>query len=88
VCASCHSIDKIAFRSLVGVTHNEEKMKKIAESYEVEDGPNEDGEMFARPGKLSDPIPGPYKNEPQARAANGGALPPDLSLVVKARYRT
>jgi len=86
VCASCHSIDKIAFRSLVGVTHNEADMKKIAEEYEVEDGPNDDGEMFMRPAKLSDNIPGPYKNEPQARAANGGALPPDLSLMVKARH--
>ena len=61
-------------------------MKAIAEEYEVEDGPNDDGEMFMRPAKLSDPIPGPYKNEPQARAANGGALPPDLSLMVKARH--
>merc|ERR1711871_1575956 len=58
----------------------------IAEEYEVEDGPNDDGEMFMRPAKLSDNIPGPYKNEPQARAANGGALPPDLSLMVKARH--
>ena len=86
VCASCHSIDKVAFRSLVGVTHTEEQMKKIAESYEIEDGPNDIGEMFERPGKLSDKIPGPYKNEEQARAANNGAYPPDLSLMVKARH--
>ena len=63
VCASCHSIDKIAFRNLVGVTHDEAGAKKIAESYEVTDGPNDQGEMFERPGKLSDKIPGPYKNE-------------------------
>lgn len=86
VCASCHSIDKIAFRNLVGVTHDEASMKKIAESYEITDGPNDQGEMFERPGKLSDKIPGPYKNEEQARAANGGAYPPDLSLMVKARH--
>jgi ubiquinol-cytochrome c reductase cytochrome c1 subunit len=79
-------VNRVAFRSLVGVTHNEAQMKKIAESYEVEDGPGEDGEMFTRPGKLSDPLPGPYKNEQQARMANGGALPPDLSLMVKARH--
>jgi ubiquinol-cytochrome c reductase cytochrome c1 subunit len=85
VCASCHSLDKVAFRSLVGVTHSEEEMKKIAESYEVVDGPNEIGEMFERPGKLSDQLPGPYKNEEQARSANNGAFPPDLSLMVKAR---
>jgi len=63
VCASCHSIDKIAFRNLVGVTHDEAGAKKIAESYEITDGPNDQGEMFERPGKLSDKIPGPYKNE-------------------------
>ncbi|KAJ1424048.1 ubiquinol cytochrome c reductase cytochrome c1 prec [Ochromonadaceae sp. CCMP2298] len=86
VCSSCHSVDKVAFRSLVGVTHSEEQMKKIAESYEIEDGPNDQGEMFERPGKLSDLIPGPYKNEEAGRAANGGAYPPDLSLIVKARH--
>ena len=48
--------------------------------------PNDIGEMFERPGKLSDRIPGPYKNEEQARAANGGAYPPDLTLMVKARH--
>lgn len=86
VCASCHSVNRISFRNLVGVTHDEAAMKKIAESYEVQDGPNDQGEMFERPGKLSDRIPGPYKNEEQARAANGGAYPPDLSLIVKARH--
>lgn len=86
VCSACHSIDKIAFRTLVGVTHDEEGMKKMAEEYEIEDGPDDAGEMFERPGKLSDSFPSPYKNEEQARAANGGALPPDLSLMVKARH--
>lgn len=86
VCASCHSLDKVAFRSLVGVTHSEEKAKKLAESYEVTDGPNDIGEMYERPGKLSDHIPGPYANEEQGRAANNGAYPPDLSLMVKARH--
>lgn len=85
VCASCHSIDKVAFRTLVGVTHTEEQIKNIAESYEVVDGPNDQGEMFERPGKLSDAFPGPYKNEEEARMANNGAYPPDLSLMVKAR---
>jgi len=86
VCASCHSLNKVAFRSLVGITHDEESMKKIAETYEITDGPNDIGEMFERPGKLSDHLPGPYKNEEQARSANNGALPPDLSLMVKARH--
>jgi len=86
VCASCHSIDKVCFRTLVGVTHDELSMKKIAEDYEIVDGPDATGEMFERPGKLSDQIPGPYKNEEQARMANGGAYPPDLSLMAKARH--
>lgn len=85
VCASCHSLHKVAFRSLIDVTHTEEEMKKIAETYEIVDGPNELGEMFERPGKLSDKLPGPYRNEEEARSANNGAYPPDLSLMVKAR---
>lgn len=55
---------------------------------EVQDGPNEDGEMFMRPGKLSDYFPKPYPNPEAARAANNGALPPDLSYIVRARYWT
>jgi len=86
ICASCHSLKLISFRHLVGVTHTEEQMKAIAASYDIEDGPNDLGEMFERPGKLSDKIPGPYKNDEQARAANNGALPPDLSLMIKARH--
>lgn len=86
VCASCHSVNRVAFRSLVGVTHDEESMKKVAEEYDVVDGPNDAGEMFERPAKLSDNIPGPYANEEAARAANNGAYPPDLSLMVKARH--
>lgn len=87
VCASCHSVDRIAFRNLVGVTHTEEQVKAIAASYDIVDkSPNDLGEAFERPGKLSDNIPGPYKNEEQARSANAGALPPDLSLMVKARH--
>jgi len=86
VCASCHSVKEISFRNLVGVTHTEEGAKKVALSYEVVDGPNDIGEMFERPAKLSDRIPGPYQNEEQARASNAGAYPPDLSLMVKARH--
>lgn len=86
VCATCHSLKKVAFRSLVGITHTEEELKKIAESYEIVDGPNDIGDMYERPGKLSDKIPGPYRNEEEARNANNGAYPPDLSLMVKARH--
>lgn len=58
----------------------------MAEEVEYQDGPNDAGEMFARPGKLSDYFPAPYPNEEAARASNAGALPPDLSLIVKARH--
>ena len=58
----------------------------MAEEFEYADGPNAEGEMFQRPGKLADYMPRPYPNEEASRAANGGALPPDLSLIVKARH--
>lgn len=57
VCSSCHSMDYVAYRHLVGVCYTEEEAKALAEEVEVQDGPNEDGEMFTRPGKLSDYFP-------------------------------
>lgn len=83
VCASCHSMSLISYRDLVGVAYTEEETKAMAAEIEVEDGPNDEGEMFARPGKLSDRFPQPYPNESAARFANGGAYPPDLSLITK-----
>ena len=86
VCASCHSVERLAFRNLVEYgAWSEEEVKAMAEEVEIVDGPNDEGEMFERPGKLSDYMPGPYANEEAGRAANNGALPPDLSLIVKAR---
>jgi len=86
VCAACHSLDRIAWRNLVGVSHNVNEVKAMAEENEYTDGPNTEGEMFQRPGKLSDYMPSPYPNEDAARAGNAGALPPDLSLITKARH--
>ncbi|KAG6334605.1 hypothetical protein ID866_4481 [Astraeus odoratus] len=86
VCAACHSLDRIAWRNLVGVSHTAEEARAMAEEVEYTDGPDDSGEMFQRPGKLSDYLPAPYPNEEAARASNGGALPPDLSLIVKARH--
>ncbi|EXB33247.1 Cytochrome c1-1, heme protein [Morus notabilis] len=86
VCASCHSMSLISYRDLVGVAYAEEETKAMAAEFEVEDGPNDEGEMFTRPGKLSDCFPQPYANEQAARFANGGAYPPDLSLITKARH--
>ncbi|XP_037800835.1 cytochrome c1, heme protein, mitochondrial-like [Penaeus monodon] len=86
VCAACHSMKYIAFRNLIGVSHTESEAKAEAEAIQVKDGPNDDGEMFERPGKLSDYFPNPYTNDEAARAANNGALPPDLSYITSARH--
>jgi len=86
VCAACHSLDRIAWRNLVGVSHTADEARALAEEIEYTDGPDAEGEMFQRPGKLSDYMPAPYPNEEAARASNAGALPPDLSLIVKARH--
>jgi len=63
-----------------------DEAKAMAEENEYDTEPNDEGETEKRPGKLSDYIPAPYKNDEAARAANNGALPPDLSLIVKARH--
>ncbi|KAF8932580.1 cytochrome c1 [Dissophora ornata] len=86
VCAACHSLDRIAWRNLIGVSHTEAEVKAMAEEFEYTDGPNDVGDMFQRPGKPSDYMPRPYANDEQARAGNAGALPPDLSLMIKARH--
>ncbi|KAF7770577.1 hypothetical protein Agabi119p4_6551 [Agaricus bisporus var. burnettii] len=86
VCAACHSLDRIAWRNLVGVSHTADEARVMAEEVEYDDGPDAEGEMFKRPGKLADYMPAPYPNEEAARAGNAGALPPDLSLIVKARH--
>ena len=86
VCSSCHSLSRIPWRSLVGSSHTVDEMKAMAEECEYDTEPNDEGEIEKRPGKLSDYIPPPYKNDEAARAANNGALPPDLSLMVKARH--
>jgi ubiquinol-cytochrome c reductase cytochrome c1 subunit len=85
VCASCHSLEFIAFRNLVEIGYSEEQIKAIAAEYEVEDGPDAEGDMFMRPARSYDYFPDPFANPQAARASNGGALPPDLSLMVKAR---
>ena len=88
VCASCHSMKYLSYRNLAekgGPEFSEVQAKAIAASFEVKDGPNADGEMFTRPGKLSDKFVMPYDNVKAAQAANGGAYPPDMSVLVKAR---
>ena len=90
VCAACHGLSRVRFRNLFepgGPEFDEEAVKALAASWpnQITDGPNDQGEMFERPALQSDPILGPFKNDNQARAANNGALPPDLSLIAKAR---
>jgi len=87
VCSSCHSLSRVPWRTLVGVSHTVDEVKAMAEEHEYDDDePNDQGEIVKRPGKLSDPLPAPYPNDQAARAANQGALPPDLSLIVKGRH--
>lgn len=86
VCSTCHSMQLIKYRMLVGVSHTEEQARALASTFDIQDGPNDDGEMFDRPGKLMDAFPSPYANEEAGRSANGGALPPDLSCIAKARH--
>lgn len=85
VCSSCHGLRYIAFRNLAAIGYDEEQIKAIAGQYEVEDGPNNDGEMFTRAAQPSDYFVNPFANEKEAAAMNNGAMPPDLSLIYKAR---
>ncbi|WOJ88802.1 cytochrome c1 [Methylocapsa polymorpha] len=87
VCSNCHSLKLIAFRDLAdpdGPAFSEAQAKALAEEYKIKDGPNDAGDMFERPGRLSDYFPWNFPNEQAARAALG-AVPPDMSLLAKAR---
>ena len=88
VCAGCHSVQHLSYRNLSqegGPEFSEEEAKAIAAQFEITDGPNSEGEMFTRPGKLSDKMAKPYPNVQASTAANGGAYPPDMSVLAKAR---
>ena len=88
VCASCHSMRHLSYRNLGekgGPEFSKEEVKAIASQFEVQDGPNQDGEMFTRTALPSDKFVKPYPNSNAARSANGGAYPPDMSVLVKAR---
>ncbi|MBJ3775372.1 cytochrome c1 [Acuticoccus sp. 2012] len=88
VCSLCHSMDRLAFRNLHqpgGPEFSEEAAKQIASEYQIPDISNETGQPFDRPGTLTDHFPAPFPNKAAAQAANGGAYPPDLSLIAKAR---
>lgn len=86
VCSACHSLKRVYFRNLEALGYNEGQIKNIASNYNVTDGPNDEGEMFERPARPSDHFVGPYPNDQAAKASNNGAMPPDLSLIAKARH--
>lgn len=85
VCSACHSMDLVSFRTLEHLGYSEAQVKAFAAEYTIQDGPNNDGEMFERPGIPSDHFPSPFANSIAAAAANNGAAPPDMSLLAKAR---
>lgn len=88
VCAACHGLSFVAFRNLAdkgGPGYTAAQAAAFASEYKVKDGPDDKGEMFERNGRPADYFPSPFPNENAARAANGGAYPPDLSLIAKSR---
>lgn len=87
VCSACHSLKLVSYRNLADLGYSNDEIKSIAAEYKVTDGPNDEGDMFERAARPSDKFVGPYANDNAARASNGGALPPDLSLMTKARHQ-
>ena len=85
ICAACHDLSLVAYRNLAALGYNEDEIKAYAADYEVEDGPDENGDMFMRAALPSDRFVSPFANENAARASNNGAYPPGLSLMTKAR---
>ncbi len=85
VCASCHGLKHVAYRNLEGLGYNKDQINAIASQFELDDFPNDEGEIIKRKAIYSDSFVEPYENHNAAKAANNGAYPPDLSLMVKAR---
>lgn len=85
VCSRCHAMSLLYYRDLEGIGYTADEVKAFASQKQVTDGPNDQGEMFQRPGRPADKFVAPFPNEKAARAALNGALPPDLSLIIKAR---
>lgn len=97
ICSNCHSMKYVAIYNLGDKgapffdpehpnPNDNPKIKAIAKMFTVQDGPDEYGDMFDRPGTTADKFPSPYANDMAAKASNGGALPPDLSLIIRARH--
>ncbi|MFA7441081.1 MAG: cytochrome c1 [Sphingomonadaceae bacterium] len=86
VCAACHSLRLISFRNLEEIGFSEPQVKALAKAAAVPSIDSRTGEPTTRPGVPSDRLPSPYPNEVAAAAANNNAIPPDLSLIIKARH--
>ncbi len=85
VCSNCHSLSLVAYRNLAAVGLTEDEIKAVAAERELADAPNDEGTVLMRAGRPSDKYISPFPNDQAAAAANMGALPPDLSLMAKAR---
>jgi cytochrome c1 len=88
VCQTCHGLNLLAFRNLAepgGPGFTLPQAAAIAAEYKIQDGPNDQGDMFERPGRLADRFPKPFANDALARLVNNGVLPPDFSVIAKAR---
>ena len=85
VCSTCHSLKYVSFRDLKALGYSDEQIKAFAKTYDIQDGPNSEGEMFVRKGLPTDYFPSPFPNVEAAKFANNGANPSDLSLMAKAR---
>lgn len=86
VCSACHGMKLLSYRNLEALGYTPEQVKSLAAQDTVMDGPNDEGEMFERPARPADRFKSPYANDNMARYANAGALPPDFSLITKARH--
>jgi ubiquinol-cytochrome c reductase cytochrome c1 subunit len=85
VCSTCHALRHLYYRDLAEIGYTEDQIKAFAAQFQVTDGPDDTGAMFQRPARPSDPFVRPFPNDQAARAALNGALPADLSLIVKSR---
>ena len=85
ICSACHALSLVSYRNLAGIGLGEDEIKTIAGQYQIQDGPTDQGDMVMRPARPSDRFVRTFPNDQAARAANNGALPPDLSVIIKAR---
>jgi cytochrome c1 len=88
ICSNCHSMENMRFRNLAdpgGPDFTEGQVEALAAEFKVTDGPDDNGKMFKRPGRPADAFPKPFPNVQMAKLANGGGVPPDMSVLAKAR---